>query len=139
MKISLRRVDNAFQMEARNESDNTVSSDGSAAVGWHDLGMRFMEMFISALRACSSIDVISFLQKMRQPLKDIKVDIDAKRDPDSVPSLFTHVHIMYTLRGNLDKKKVEKAISLSVDQYCSVARILEKTSTITWACTIVPA
>lgn len=138
MKTSLRRVDDAFQMEARNQSGHIVISDDSATIGGHGLGIRPMEMLISALGACSSIDVIHFLHKMRQPLKDIEVDIDAERDTDNVPALFTNVDITYMIKGNLDIKKVEKVISLFVDKYCSVARILEKTSTITWAYTIVP-
>lgn len=138
MKIRLRRLDDAYHMEARNEAGNTVLSDGAESIGGHGAGMRPMEMFISSLGACSSIDVIHFLKKMRQGLEDISLDIDAERDPDNTPSLFTKVHIAYTLRGQLDEKKVKKAIGLSVDKYCSVARILEKTATITWSYTINP-
>ena len=108
MKISLRRVDDAFQMEARDESGHIVIADGSATIGGHGMGMRPMEMLISALGACSSIDVIHFLHKMRQRLKDIEVDIDAERDTDNVPALFTNVDITYMTKGNLDIKKVKK-------------------------------
>jgi len=138
MKITLKRLDDAFHMEATNEAGLSVQSDGSEQIGGHNRGMRPMEMLISSLGSCSSIDVINFLRKMRQPLQDIRMDIQAERDPDQTPSLFTTVHITYHLYGNLDETKVEKAVSMSVDKYCSVARILEKTATITWSYHIHP-
>jgi len=138
MKITLKRLDYAFHMEATNEAGHTVQSDGSEQIGGHNLGMRPMEMLISSLGSCSSIDVINFLRKMRQPLQDIRMEIQAERDTDNTPSLFTAVHLAYHLYGDLDAAKVEKAVSMSVDKYCSVARILEKTATITWSYQIHP-
>ena len=138
MKITLKRLDDAYHMEATNEAGLSVQSDGAEKIGGHNRGMRPMEMLISSLGSCSSIDVINFLRKMRQPLQDIQLEIQAERDPDHTPSLFTSIHLAYHLFGNLDEAKAKKAISMSVDKYCSVARILEKTATITWSYTIYP-
>lgn len=137
MKIRLTRLDKSYHMRASNEAGNTVTSDGAESIGGSGQGMRPMEMLISSLGSCSAIDVIQFLKKMRQPLEHIELEIDAERDPDKVPSLFTKIHIHYILKGKLDSKRTEKAISLSVDQYCSVARILEKTAEISWSYEIV--
>lgn len=137
MKIHLTRLDKAFHMQASNEAGNTVTSDGAESIGGSGQGMRPMEMLISSLGSCSAIDVIQFLKKMRQPLEHIELEIDAERDPDNVPSLFTRINLHYTLKGDLDPKKTEKAISLSVDKYCSVARILEKTAEISWSYTLI--
>lgn len=133
MKIQLKRLDQAFHMQATNEAGNTVTSDGAEKIGGSGKGMRPMEMLISSLGSCSAIDVIQFLKKMRQPLEHIELEIDAERDPEAVPSLFTKVHIHYRLKGALDTRKAEKAVSMSVDKYCSVARILEKTAEISWS------
>lgn len=133
MKIQLKRKDQAFHMEARNEAGNTVSSDGAEKIGGNGKGMRPMELLIASLGSCSAIDVIQFLKKMRQPLDHLEMEIEAERDPDNVPSLFTKVHIHYLLWGELDEKKVERAVKMSVDKYCSVARILEKTAEISWS------
>lgn len=133
MRITLHRLNDAYHLEARNESGQTVQSDGATSIGGSHLGMRPMEMLISSLGSCSAIDVISFLRKMRQPLEDIQIRIEADREADQTPSLFTEVRMHYILKGSMDPKKVEKAISLSVDKYCSVARILEKTARITWS------
>ncbi len=132
MKITLRRLDDAYHMIALNETGNTVESDGSPDIGGSHKGMRPMQMMLSALGSCSAIDVIQFLKKMRQPLRDIEMEVTAKREADAVPSLFTDIHIHYILHGHLDSRKVERAITMSVDKYCSVARIMEKTATITW-------
>lgn len=132
MKITLRRLDDAYHMIALNENGNSVESDGSPDIGGSHKGMRPMQMVLSALGSCSAIDVIQFLKKMRQPLRDIEMKITAKREADAVPSLFTDIHLHYVLHGPLDSRKVERAITMSVDKYCSVARILEHTATITW-------
>jgi putative redox protein len=137
MKIQLTRLDDAFHMQASNEAGNTVLTDGSEKIGGSGKGMRPMEMLIASLGSCSAIDVIQFLKKFKQPLEHIELEIDAERDPDNVPSLFTKVNIHYRLKGDLDPKRTEKAISLSVDKYCSVSRILEKTAKISWSYEIV--
>ncbi len=132
MKITLKRLDQAFHLAAVNENGNKVESDGAPEIGGSHKGMRPMQMVLSALGSCSAIDVINFLKKMRQPLEDIQLEVTAQRDKDAVPSLFTDIHLHYMLYGPLDDRKVERAISMSVDKYCSVARLLEKTAKITW-------
>lgn len=132
MQIEIKRLDDAFHLQATNESGNTVESDGAESIGGSGKGMRPMQMLLSSLGSCSAIDVINFLRKQRQPLADIKLIITGEREADKVPSLFTHVHVHYQLFGDLNEKKAEKAIALSMDKYCSVARILEKTAKITW-------
>ncbi|MFN7118204.1 MAG: OsmC family protein [Saprospiraceae bacterium] len=132
MKIEIQRLDDAYHLRATNEDGNSVETDGAVSIGGSNKGMRPMQMLLSSLGSCSSIDVIQFLKKQRQPLEDIRVTITGEREPDKVPSLFTDVHVHYELFGNLDEDKVAKAVSLSMDKYCSVARILEKTAKITW-------
>ena len=139
MKIEIKRLDQAYHLLASNENGNTVESDGAESIGGSGKGMRPMQMLLSSLGACSTIDVINFLRKQRQPLDDIRITLTGERDPDKVPSLFTDVHVHFELFGNLDEKKVAKALSLSMEKYCSVARILEKTATITWDFSINPS
>ncbi len=138
MKIEIKRLDKAFHLQATNENGNTIEADGAENIGGSGKGMRPMQMLLSSLGACSAIDVIHFLHKQRQPLDDIRVALTGERDPDHVPSLFTSVHVHFELFGNLDAKRAERAVALSMDKYCSVARILEKTANITWDVTIHP-
>ena len=132
MKIEIQRLDDAYHLQATNEEGNSVETDGATSIGGGNKGMRPMQMLLSSLGSCSSIDVIQLLKKQRQPLEDIRVTITGEREPDKVPSLFTDIHVHYELFGNLDDNKVAKAVSLSMEKYCSVTRILEKTAKITW-------
>ena len=138
MNIEIRRLDNAFHLEARNESGNTVTSDAAEDIGGSGKGMRPMQMLLSSLGTCSAIDVIHILNRQRQPLEDIRITINGERDPHNIPSLFTAVHLHFDLYGNIDRNKADKAVALSMEKYCSVARILEKTAQITWDTTVHP-
>lgn len=131
MKVEIRRINDSFHLEAVNELGRNVYIDGSTDIGGGDLAFRPMQLMLAAIGGCSSIDVISILQKQRQEITDYHVTIDAEREKDKTPALFTTVHLHFALKGNLDKDKVERAIILSMDKYCSVVKIMEKTATIT--------
>lgn len=133
MKIKLKRLNQAFHLEAENEQGNSVHIDAAPKIGGENKGVRPMELLAMGLGGCSTIDIINILKKQRQELKDIQVEINAERQPDVEPSLFTTIHAHYKLFGKLEKNHVEKALSLSLDKYCSVARVLEKTATITYS------
>lgn len=131
IKIELNRVNDAYLMEATNALGKSFRMDGATDIGGSDSAMRPMQVLLAALGGCSSIDVISILKKQRQDLKDIKITMTGEREPNVEPSLYTDVNVHFKLYGNLDADKVEKAISLSMDKYCSVAKTMEKTAKIT--------
>jgi len=133
IKIELNRLNDAFHMEAVNEQGSKVHIDASPDIGGQNLGMRPMQMLLAAMGGCSVIDIINILKKQRQDLKDVKVTVTGEREQGAVPSLYTEVHAHFRLYGNLDKDKVEKAVSLSVEKYCSVAKTLEKTAKVTYS------
>lgn len=135
--IELSRLNDGFHMEAANEQGNTVQMDASPEIGGTNQGMRPMQLLLAAMGGCSSIDVVNILKKQKQPLKDIKVTITGEREKDAVPSLYTEVHAHFKLFGNLDPDKAQKAVSLSVDKYCSVAKTLEKTAKVTYSFEII--
>ena len=137
VKIELSRVDNDYNLEAVNETGNSILFDGSPEVGGHGRGMRPMQTLLAAMGSCSAIDIISILRKQREELKDIKVTVTGERQKDVTPSLYTQVHAHYKLFGNLDPDKAKKAVSLSVEKYCSVAKILEKTAEVTYSFEII--
>jgi putative redox protein len=137
MEIKIERLDNAFHLRATNESGNTVETDGSPAIGGSNKGMRPMEMLLSSLGACSSIDVINILNKMHQPLQDIKITLQGEREKDAIPSLFTDIHVKFDLYGDLDVDKAKRAVDMSMEKYCSVTKILEKTAKVTWEANVI--
>lgn len=130
MKITLKRLNDAYHLEAVNEEGCKIEMDGSPAIGGSNLGMRPMQLLLAAAGSCSTIDIISILKKQKQELKDLEVEVTAEREKDKVPSLFTDVHVHYKLKGDLDDNKVNRAVDLSFNKYCSVVKILEKTANV---------
>ena len=82
-----------------------------------------MELLAVALAGCTSMDVISILQKMRQPLEGLRVEVQGEK-ADEHPKRFVSLEIVYYLKGALDEKKVQRAIGLSETKYCSVEATL---------------
>ncbi len=111
-------------------SGHSVVMDGAPDAGGRNLGVRPMEMLLLGLGGCTAFDVVSILHKSRQKIVDCEVEIEAER-ADDIPKVFTKIHIHFIVSGNdLDAKKVDKAVSLSADKYCSASRMLEKTAAI---------
>ena len=139
MTVNLHRLDDAFHLQATNEDGRTVHSDAGLATGGHDLAMRPMQLVLSAVGSCSSIDIILLLKKQRQDLKDIRIAVTGTRR-DEEPRLFTAIHVAYTLVGDIDEKKAERACRLSMEKMCSVSLMLKAGGIeITWEYEVVGA
>ncbi len=130
IKIKLNRLNQAVNFEAMNDSDINIMLDGAPSVGGENKGMRPMQVLLSALGGCSSIDVVSILSKQKQVIEDMSVTVEGERDPDAVPSLFRKIHVHFILTGPLDSRKVERAIDLSLNKYCSVAKMIDSVAAI---------
>jgi len=132
IKIELSRTDEDFGLEAVNETGNKIQFDGAPEIGGHSRGFRPMQTLLAAVGSCSAIDIISILRKQREQLRDIKISVTGERQKDVVPSLYTAIHVHFQLFGPLDADKAAKAVSLTMEKYCSVAKTLEKTATVTY-------
>ena len=94
-------------------------------------GPSAMELVLLGAGSCSAWDVVEILKKGRQAIDDVIVELDADRAPEP-PKVFTRIHLHFIVRGRgIDPKKVERAIALSVEKYCSATAMLEKTATVT--------
>jgi putative redox protein len=90
-----------------------------------------MEMLLLGMGGCTTIDVVSTLKKMRETVRDCRVEISTQRAEEH-PKIFTKIHLHFIIKGtDLNDKKVAKAISLSADKYCSASIMLGKTARIT--------
>ncbi len=132
MEIELNLLNNAYHFGAKNESGNTIDMDASPAIGGLGLGARPMELLIMGLGGCSGIDVLSILRKQKIEPIGFRIKISAEREKDAVPSLFKEIHVKFIFKGPIDEAKATRAIGLSMDKYCSVAKTLEKTAKITY-------
>ncbi len=133
MQVTLKRINDAFHLEAANESGNTVNIDASPATGGQGMGARPMELLLMGLGGCSAIDVLSILKKARQPVDDLQVTVNAEREQGTEPALFKTIHAHYVITGDVAHERAQQAVDLSLQKYCSVARVLEKSATITWS------
>lgn len=120
---------NGAHFEASNEQGHTLSIDGPAEVGGRDLGVRPMQLVLMGLASCSAMDVLLIAGKQRQPLERLDVHVEAQR-ADAVPAVFTDILLRFEVSGAVDRHKMERAITLSLEKYCSVARMLSSTATI---------
>ena len=112
-------------------SGHRVTMDVAPEVGGQDLGLRPMEMVLLGLGGCTAIDVLHMLRKGRQPITDMRVELDAER-ADDAPKVFTRIHLHFVLTGaGLDPHKIERAINLSASKYCSASMMLNKTAEMT--------
>jgi putative redox protein len=120
-------------------SGHSVVMDGAPDAGGRNLGFRPMEMLLLGLGGCSAFDVMLILKRGREAVTDCVVDIDAERATTD-PKVFTKIVMHYTVTGRgLDPKKVERAVQLSAEKYCSASAIIGKTAEITHTITLVDA
>jgi putative redox protein len=90
-----------------------------------------MELVLIGMGGCTAFDVVQILQKSREPVEDCIAELEAERAPTD-PKVFTKVHVRWIVTGRgLDPAKVDRAIKLSAEKYCSASIMIGKTATIT--------
>jgi putative redox protein len=131
MELLLQRKQGDFGFEVHNRTGNSIRFDASDDIGGQGFGVRPMEALASSLAACASIDVLLILKKQKKEPKNFEVKIEAIRK-NGVPSIFESIHLEFLVEST-EKEKLNRAIELSLEKYCSVAKILAPTCTITFS------
>ncbi len=104
---------------------------GTRGQGETTPGPSAMELLLIGTGGCSAWDVVSILEKGRQNVEDVVVELDAER-AETDPKVFTSIHLHFIVRGrDLSESRVARAIELSVEKYCSAAAMLAKTARVT--------
>lgn len=130
MKCRVKWLDN-MSFVGESGSGHSVVMDGAPEFGGRDLGFRPMEMLLLGLGGCTAFDVVMILNKARQNIHDCEIHIEAER-AESIPKVFTRIHIHFVISGRgLDAARVEKAVNLSAEKYCSASEMLGKTAEMT--------
>jgi putative redox protein len=133
MTISISNIDGDFHFRAQNEEGIVVNMDGSPAIGGHNQGMRPMQLLLSSLGGCTGIDVVMILKKQKQEFNSFNIKVNGDREQGQDASVFEKIHIEFSMRGDVDGDKLKRAVQLSMDKYCSVAKTLEKTAKIDYS------
>ncbi len=134
MKIELTRVDDAFHFVGRGSSDAEVHTDASVEVGGHNAGLRPMELLMMGLASCSAIDMVLILKKQRQDVTDFRIIAEGEREQEegTMRKPFRSINLHFVLTGNdLDQDKVDRAVQLSMEKYCSATAQFESSAKIT--------
>lgn len=130
MKSKVKWLDN-MTFVGESASGHAVVMDGPPEFGGQNLGIRPMEMLILGLGGCSAFDVMLILNKSKQQVAHCEVELDYERAEDN-PKVYTRIHMHFIISGRrIDPTRVEKAIALSAEKYCSASVMLGKTAVIT--------
>ncbi len=132
MKINIKRIDDNFNMEATNDTGNSILMDGSPDIGGAGKGMRPMQLLLAAVGGCSAIDIILILKKQKQIIESFEIEVDGEREKIEGYSLFRDICLHFKIKGQVDLDKAERAVKLSIEKYCSVSKTLEPTAKITY-------
>ena len=104
----------------------------------NDNGPKPVELLLTALAGCTAMDVLSILQKKREPVEGLEVLVEGERASEH-PRVYTEIQVVYRVRGNVSADAVARAIELSETKYCSVHATLRHTAHITTRYEIEPA
>jgi len=111
------------KFDATTASGHTVRLEG----GDKETGGSPMEMLLAALGGCSTVTIVEFLEKMRQPFTSLEVELSGDRAEDP-PRVYTKIHAHYRVGGDVDEGRVARAIQLTESKYCSVHTMLATTA-----------
>lgn len=125
----------AFMGEAG--SGHAVIMDGAPEYGGRNIGIRPMEMLLIGLAGCTGFDVVSILKKSRETVTGCDVEVEAERATED-PKVFTKIHLSYRVTGRgLARAKVERAVTLSKEKYCSASIMLGATAAMSYSLEVI--
>lgn len=117
-------------LEAENDTGNKIILDSAESVGGKNRGPRPLQLMLISLAGCTAMDVISILQKKREPVQDFQVIVTAEQ-AETHPKVFTKIHIEYVVVGDVKEASVQRAIELSEQIYCPAQAMLRHAVPIT--------
>ncbi|NJE05173.1 OsmC family peroxiredoxin [Thermococcus sp. M36] len=110
----------------------------SCAVVLGEGGISPMKLLLLIVAGCTAYDVVMILQKMREPIRGLEVEISGERREEH-PRIYRRVHIHYRIYGDVSKEKAKRAIELSQDKYCSAsAHVKLSGAEVTYSFEIIP-
>ncbi|MEM1418810.1 MAG: OsmC family protein [Myxococcota bacterium] len=138
MRVQVRRTGPVAFEATTADGQHPVRIDGPATLGGSDGGMRPMELFLVSLATCSAMDVVMILDQQRQTLEDLDIEVEGKR-ADAVPAVYERIHLRFIASGDVAMNKLERAVKLSAEKYCSVSRMLLPSVEVTHEAVLKPA
>ena len=120
MKAELNWVE-GMEFNSKGDSGHNIVIDASE----ENKGPNPMELVLNGVAGCTAIDIVVILDRMRLELEDLNIKVEGKR-AEEPPKKFTEINLDYKLKGkDLTEDKVERAIKLSIEKYCSASNSLD--------------
>jgi len=120
MKLNFKRIEEPFVFELENEKGSKVLIDASEDIGGKNKSLTPMQLLAGSLAGCMSIDVVLILNKQKINPEHFSIEINTQRRAGQ-PSPFTGIHLKFNVSIDVPKEKLERAILLSKEKYCSVS------------------
>ncbi len=115
-----------------NVDGHTITVDLAKEAGGDDAGPRPKKLVLVAAAGCTGMDVVALLRKFRIEVKGFNIQIEAEMSEEH-PKQYTSMKVIYEFEGdNLSREKLEKAVSLSFENYCGVMAMYKKAIPITY-------
>jgi putative redox protein len=117
--------------EATALAGGTLVVDGSSEIGGEGRGMRPMELLLASIASCSAMDVLNILRKQHEPLEHLAIEVEGARSAE-VPAPFKRIKLVFSARGAVDPHKLQRAVGLAIEKYCSAIATLNPDVQVTW-------
>lgn len=131
MNMQIKRIDEPYVFEFSDSNGNLMIMDSSADLEGQNRGMTPMQVLLGSLMGCMSIDIILVLKKQKISPKNYKVEAITKKR-EGVPTPYEKIHFVVSIDEDIDRKRIHRAISLSLEKYCSVKACLKDDIEITF-------
>jgi len=131
MNMQIKRIDEPYVFEFSDSNGNSMIMDSSADLEGQNRGMTPMQVLLGSLMGCMSIDIILVLKKQKISPKNYKVEAITKKR-EGVPTPYEKIHFIVSIDEDIDRKRIHRAISLSLQKYCSVRACLKDDIDITF-------
>ena len=131
MKMEINRIDEPYVFEFSDSNGNAIIMDSSADLEGQNKGMTPMQVLLGSLMGCMSIDIILVLKKQKISPKNYRVEAITKKR-EGVPTPYEKIHFVVSIDEDIDLKRINRAISLSLEKYCSVRACLKDDIEITF-------
>jgi len=130
MQVNVKWVD-ALQFVGNDNRGHSVVMDHMPEAGEIAHGPTPMELLLAGLGGCTGMDIVSIMKKQREDIRGLEVVVSGERRKE-FPMIFTKIHVEYVVKGcKIDPKRLEKAIQLSEEKYCSTVAMLRASADVT--------
>ncbi len=126
--VRVRWIEN-LKFIAKGSSGHSIILDTKKEFGGEETAPSPMEYILFGLGGCTGMDVVSILKKMNYKIEEFCIDIEAERKEEH-PKIYKNIKIIYKIKGDIPIEKIEHAVKLSQEKYCSVSAMLSKSTTI---------